>query len=59
MTKTNSRLHLLFIAILGTLYGYYIINTFVVPMSFAKFFLIEVVITVLHTIYNYSKGKNY
>jgi len=51
------RLYLLVIAILGTFYGYYIINTFVVPMSFAKFFLIEIVITVLHSVYNYTKKQ--
>ena len=57
MIKSYMRLYLLVIAILGTFYGYYIINTFVVPMSFAKFFLIEIVITVLHSVYNYTKKQ--
>jgi len=58
MIKINVRLHLLFIAVLGSFFGYYIINAFIIPISFAKFLLIEIVITVLHSMYNYSKKKH-
>jgi len=57
MIKTNVKIHLLFTAIIGTLLGYSIITNFVVEMPFVKFFLIEIVITVFHTIYNYNKNK--
>jgi hypothetical protein len=57
MIKTNVKLHLLFTAIIGTFLGYFIITNFVIEMPFEKFFLIEIVITVFHTIYNYNKNK--
>jgi len=48
---------LIIIAIIGSLFGYTIINMFVVEMSFGKFFIIEVIISILHELYNQAKSK--
>ena len=48
---------LIIIAIIGSLFGYTIINMFVVEMSFGKFFIIEVIISILHELYNKAKSK--
>ena len=46
---------LFIIAVIGTTLGYFIVNTFLIEMSFIKYFGIELVITFMHELYNYAK----
>lgn len=48
---------LIIIAIIGSLFGYTIINMFVIEMSFGKFLIIELIISILHELYNQAKSK--
>ena len=48
---------LIIIAIIGSLFGYTIINMFVIEMSFGKFLIIELIISLLHELYNQAKNK--
>jgi hypothetical protein len=48
---------LIIIAIIGSLFGYTIINMFVIEMSFGKFLIIELIISLLHELYNQAKSK--
>lgn len=48
---------LLVIAILGTIIGYAITDLFIIEISFWKFFLIELIITLLHELYNQAKQQ--
>jgi len=48
---------LIIIAILGTAIGYCIVDLFIVRMPFWKFFLIELIITLLHEVYNQMKNN--
>lgn len=49
------RLELIFLAVLGTLLAYALVDSFIIPISFAKFFLIEVTITVMHALYSHRR----
>lgn len=51
------KLFLIFLAVLLVLLGYYIIDTFIVSISFLKYFTIEVIISGLHMLYNQTKNK--
>lgn len=44
-------------AILGTAIGYGIVDLFIISMPFWKFFLIELIITLLHEVYNQLKNS--
>lgn len=46
---------LFIIAVLGTLIGYCIVDLFIISIAFWQFFLIELVITLMHEIYNQAK----
>jgi hypothetical protein len=46
---------LFIVAIIGTILGYFIVDTFLVEMSFIKYFGIELIITFMHELYNYAK----
>jgi hypothetical protein len=46
---------LFIVAVIGTILGYFIVNTFLIEMSFIKYFGIELVITFMHELYNYAK----
>ena len=48
---------LIIIAIIGSLFGYTIINMFVIEISFGKFLIIELIISLLHELYNQAKSK--
>ena len=48
---------LIIIAIIGSLFGYTIINMFVIEISFGKFLIIELIISLLHELYNQAKNK--
>lgn len=49
------RLKLLSIAIAGTLIGYTIVNSFIIPVSIWQYLGIELTITLLHILYNRAK----
>jgi hypothetical protein len=46
---------LFIVAVIGTILGYFIVNTFLIKMSFIKYFGIELIITFMHELYNYAK----
>lgn len=46
---------LFIIAIIGSILGYFIINTFIIEISFIKYFGIELVITLMHELYNCAR----
>ena len=48
---------LIIIAIIGSLFGYTIINMFVIEIPFGKFLIIELIISLLHELYNQAKSK--
>lgn len=48
---------LIVIAIVGSLFGYAIVNLFIIEISLGRFFLIEVIISLLHELYNKAKNK--
>ena len=48
---------LIIAAIFGTLIGYCIVDLLIMQMPFWKFFLIELVITILHEFYNRAKNQ--
>jgi hypothetical protein len=48
---------LIITAILGTAIGYGIVDLFIISMPFWKFFLIELIITLLHEVYNQMKNS--
>jgi hypothetical protein len=50
-------LKLLLLAIVGTFYGYLIVDSFIIPISFTNFFLIEIVITLMHGLYSYTRSR--
>jgi hypothetical protein len=43
------------IAIIGSLFGYTVVNMFIIEMSIGKFLLIELIISLLHLLYNCAK----
>jgi hypothetical protein len=46
---------LMLIAIIGSLFGYTVVNMFIIEMSIGKFLLIELIISLLHLLYNCAK----
>jgi len=48
---------LIITAILGTAIGYGVVDLFIVSMPFWKYFLIELLITLLHEVYNQMKNS--
>lgn len=48
---------LIMIAIIGSLFGFTIVNMFIIKISIGQFFLIEVIISLLHELYNQAKSK--
>lgn len=49
---------LIITAILGTAIGYGIVDLFIISIPFWKYFLIELLITLLHEVYNQMKNSN-
>jgi hypothetical protein len=49
------RLELIFLAILGSLFAYSIVCSLIIPISFTKYFLIEVTLTLMHALYGYRR----
>jgi hypothetical protein len=52
------KLKLLLVAILGTLIGFWVTDTFIQSMSFWQFLGIEFVITTLHALYGIAKEQS-
>jgi hypothetical protein len=46
---------LTFLAILGTMISFFIVDMFIIPITIGKYIAIEVVISVLHYMYNKAK----
>lgn len=53
----KSRGVLLLIAVLSSLFAYVVIHNFIFPVSIWEYIIIEVMITILHLLYNISKEK--
>jgi len=52
------KLMLLMIAIVGSIISYYAVNLFIVSLSFLQYFIIEIIITIMHELYNQVKKTN-
>jgi len=52
------KLMLLMIAIVGSIISYYTVNLFIVSLSFLQYFIIEIIITMMHELYNQVKKNN-
>jgi hypothetical protein len=48
---------LIILAIFGSIIGYCIVDIFIIPIPFWKYFLIEFIITLLHEFYNRVKQQ--
>jgi Flp pilus assembly protein TadB len=53
----GDKLKILIIAMMGTLIGYTVVNLLIIPMTFWQYFGIEVIITVLHMLYETAKQR--
>jgi hypothetical protein len=50
-------LKLTMIAVVGSLFCFTVIDYFIVSMSFWQYLIIEVIMAVVHSFYNYVKNK--
>lgn len=48
---------LLIIAILGSIIGYVVINNFIVSVGIGQYIAIELLVTVLHSLYNIARNR--
>jgi hypothetical protein len=53
----NYKLKILIIAMMGTLIGFKVVDLLIIPVTFWQYFSIEVVITVLHMLYETAKQR--
>lgn len=53
-----TNLKLTMIAVVGSLFCYTVIDYFIVTMSFWQYLIIEVIMAVVHSFYNYAKNKH-
>ncbi len=53
----NYKLKILVIALMGTLIGYKVVDLFIISVTFWQYFSIEVVVTLLHMLYEHVKQK--
>jgi hypothetical protein len=53
----NYKIKILLIALMGTLIGYRVVDLLIISISFWQYFSIEVVITVLHMLYEQVKQR--
>lgn len=53
-----TNLKLTMIAVVGSLFCYTVIDYFIVTMSFWQYLIIEVIMAVVHSFYNYVKNKH-
>jgi uncharacterized membrane protein YfcA len=55
MINWKSRLLMFLLAILGSVCGYILINQFIINITISQYIGIEVIVTIFHGMYNYSK----
>jgi hypothetical protein len=55
MKITNPKLVLIIFAIIGSLAAWAVINIFLIKMNILEYFIIELIITLLHLLYNKAK----
>jgi hypothetical protein len=48
---------LIIIAVVGSIFGYLVVNWFIVPMSIYSYLLIELTISLFHKLYEIVKGE--
>jgi len=53
----DGKLKLVLLALLGSLFGYLIINSVIIPITFWQYFAIEVVVTIFHLLYEQVRKK--
>lgn len=53
----DGKLKIVLLAMLGTLFGYLIVNAVIIPVTFWQYFAIEVVVTLFHMLYEQVKQK--
>lgn len=53
-----TNLKLTMIAVVGSLFCYTVIDYFIVTISFWQYLIIEVIMAVVHSFYNYVKNKH-
>jgi Flp pilus assembly protein TadB len=53
----NYKLKIFIIAMMGTLIGFTVVDLLIIPVTFWQYFSIEVVITVLHMLYETAKQR--
>ena len=53
----SNKIKILLIALMGTLIGYKVVVLFIIPITFWQYFAIEVVVTLLHMLYEQVKQK--
>lgn len=57
MSKRKTEYLLIACILTGVSVGYFIISTFITEISFGKYLLIELIISLLHELYNYTKRQ--
>lgn len=57
MSKKRTECLLIACILTGVFAGYFIISTFIADISFGKYLLIELIISLLHELYNYTKRQ--
>lgn len=56
--KWNKTIKLSVLAILGSIIAYFVINSFIVHVTIGQYILIEIIISILHALYNKAKIQN-
>ena len=57
--RISKNVSLTFLAILGTVLSFFIVDTFILPITIGRYIAIEVVITALHYMYNKAKLQTF
>lgn len=57
--KINKNVSLTFLALLGTMLSFFIVDRFILPISLGKYIAIEIVITMFHYMYNKAKLQTF
>jgi hypothetical protein len=53
--KWNKTIVLSVLAVVGSVIAYFTVNTFIVPITIGQYILIEIIISILHAMYNKAK----
>jgi hypothetical protein len=53
----NGKIKIVLVAMLGTLFGFLIVKSIIIPVTFWQYFAIEVVVTIFHMLYETVKQK--